>query len=473
MLAPMNLPEKLAFVDIETTGSSFTRDRIIEIGILRVEHNQLVQTYQSLINPETYLSQYIEMMTGIKKEDLEDAPLFESLKEDILQTLEDCVFVSHNVSFDYGFLKNEFARLGISFNFKKFCTVKLSRRLFPTQPRHNLDAVIAANNLECENRHRAFDDAEVLWKFYNKLQMQFDQQTLSDAIWGSLKRPTYPLLVPQATLDSLPECPGVYIFYATSGMPLYVGKSVNIRDRVLSHFCDVTHTKEVAMGRETAHIEAIPTGGELGALLREARMIKEMLPLYNRALRHNKRMLVLLKTTSPEGYTGAILVEASQITAADTANVLAIFKSKKQSQEYMRTLAKEHNLCLKLLNLEKTKTHCGFVPFGWCNGACVNRETTYEYNSRMIEAFVDGRIDPWPFAGPISITEYNQTENISEEIIFNQWCYVKLEDEGISKENLIFDKDIYKILRRFLRNRKNHRKIKLYSPGIPEVVPLL
>jgi DNA polymerase III subunit epsilon len=453
----MNLPEKLAFVDIETTGTSFGRDRIIEIGILRVENNQLTSEYQSLIKPDTYLSPYIEAITGIKSHDLETAPSFESLKEDILQMLEDCVFVSHNVSFDYGFLKSEFSRLGIPFNFKKFCTVKLSRRLFPTQPRHNLDSVIETHNIVCENRHRAYDDAAVLWKFYQKLQTQFDEETLASAIWGALKRPTYPIAIPQEKLDALPEGPGVYIFYAENGMPLYVGKSVNIRSRVLSHFCDVTSSREIAMCKQTIHIDTIPTAGELGALIREAQLIKSMLPIYNRALRRNRRMLVLLREQT-ENYTKAVLVQAEKLTAADTDNVLAIFKSKRQAENYIHTLAKEHQLCPKLLGLEKTNGKCSFQQFGWCKGACIMSETAVAYNTRLIEAFDKDRILPWPFQGAIHIREHSEVNNLEEEILFRQWCHVELDDDT-SPENIVFDRDIYKILRRYLRSPKNIKNV--------------
>src|SRR5437867_5621 len=136
------LPKKLAFVDIETTGTRVSRDRIIEIGILRVEENKLVATYKTLINPQTYISPFIEQMTGISKEALENAPIFSDVKEKILDILDDCVFVAHNARFDYGFLKTEYKHLGISFSPKQFCTVKLSRLLYPKYKQHNLDSLI-------------------------------------------------------------------------------------------------------------------------------------------------------------------------------------------------------------------------------------------------------------------------------------------------------------------------------------------
>ena len=132
----------LAFVDIETTGSRVQYDRVIEVGILRVEEGKLIKTYNKLINPEMYLSPYIEQMTGISSLELERAPVFDQVKEEIMEMLDDTVFVAHNVRFDYGFLKNELRRYGLDLSLKQLCTVKLSRALYPHYRKHNLDALI-------------------------------------------------------------------------------------------------------------------------------------------------------------------------------------------------------------------------------------------------------------------------------------------------------------------------------------------
>src|SRR5438445_552997 len=153
------LPAKIAFVDIETTGARSFYDRIIEIGILRVENNELVRTFHSLLNPQAYVPKEIELLTGIRAEDVETAPTFRQVKDQILEALEDCIFVAHNVRFDYGFLRNEFKREEISFSAKHFCTVRLSRLLYPRYKKHNLDSLIERLQIPCENRHRALDDA--------------------------------------------------------------------------------------------------------------------------------------------------------------------------------------------------------------------------------------------------------------------------------------------------------------------------
>ena len=174
------LPNKISFVDIETTGGSAFYDRIIEIGILRVENNELISTFHSLINPQTHLPREIELLTGITSANLEYAPTFNSLKTDILDILEGTVFVAHNVRFDYGFLKREFQRENISFSTKHFCTVRLSRLLYPQFRHHNLDSIIERFNFQCANRHRALDDAKILFDFYKKTAEYCDKMEMED-----------------------------------------------------------------------------------------------------------------------------------------------------------------------------------------------------------------------------------------------------------------------------------------------------
>ena len=230
-----DLPKKLAFVDIETTGCRIS-DRIIEIGILRVENHKLIESYQTLLNPQCHIPEEIVELTGITPSQLEAAPTFYEVKKDIYSLLEDCIFVAHNVRFDLSFLKNEFKRWEISFSPKQICTVKLSRALYPEHRHHNLDSIIERFKFKVKNRHRAFDDAKVLWDFYSHLTKKLPKETLLLNLKKAMKRPSIPIKISEDILDSLPKSPGVYIFYGENRAPLYVGKSINIKDRVMSHF---------------------------------------------------------------------------------------------------------------------------------------------------------------------------------------------------------------------------------------------
>lgn len=156
----------LVFIDIETTGASAWNSRVLEIGALRVENSQIVKKYVQMVNPEEVIPPFITGLTGIREEQVRDKPTFRDVASEVEDIFEDAIFIAHNVNFDYSFIKNEFKRLGLNFNKDRLCTVRLSRLLYPTQKSHRLDEVIRTHGYHVVNRHRAYDDAEVLYKFY-------------------------------------------------------------------------------------------------------------------------------------------------------------------------------------------------------------------------------------------------------------------------------------------------------------------
>ncbi len=162
--------KNFTIVDVETTGGSPYFSRIIEIGLLRVEKGEVVEEFQTLLNPGKPIPEFITKMTGIDDNAVSMAPLFEDVADDLLYKFEDAIFVAHNVMFDYGFIKEEFRRLGYGFSADRLCTVKLSRALFKEYKRHNLSELIERYGFACDNRHRAFDDAKVLWDFMQMIQ---------------------------------------------------------------------------------------------------------------------------------------------------------------------------------------------------------------------------------------------------------------------------------------------------------------
>jgi len=476
------LPNKIAFVDIETTGMRSSHDRIIEIGILRVENNQLVNTFQSLINPQAYLPKEITGLTGITAKELENAPTFRSIKDEVREILEDCTFVAHNVRFDYGFIKNEFLRENFTYSAKHFCTVRLSRLLFPQWQRHNLDALIQNCNIECQSRHRAFDDAQVLFHFYNHLQKTLSPEELEQALAKTLKKPSLPIKLPPEELDKLPDRPGVYIFYGADDrkdqefaktkfqtknlIPLYVGKSVNIRNRVLSHFSsDIASATEMKISQQIESIETITTAGELGALFLESQMIKELLPIYNKISRVKHELIALKSKMNEHKYLECYIEPITTITPNDLPHFLGFSRSRRQAKAMLADLAKNFTLCEKLLGLENTKAACFAHRLKRCNGACVNLEKPEIYNLRFITAFSDLKILPWPFAGAIAINE-SEVSGKTEYFIIDNWCYigkVTVDSEGNMKDTIskhvAFDLDMYKILKQYIKNPANRKKI--------------
>ncbi len=445
---------KLAFVDIETTGTSIYNDRIIEVGILRVENGKLVNTYSTLINPETYLPAFIEGITGINTQELEKAPTFSQVKEVILSHLQGSIFIAHNVRFDYGFLRNEFKRFGINFRSKHFCTVKLSRYFYPRRKYHNLDSIIEKFNIACSARHRALGDAGVLWNFYQLLTKEHGRKKLVEAVKKISARPALPPHLKDSLVGNLPSAPGVYIFYGENDMPLYVGKSINIKNRVLSHFSnDHTSPREMKICQQTHRIEVIPTAGELSALICEASLVKKIQPVYNRKLRIT-RQLVVAKHSTFGGFDTVVLETVDKLQPHKAQGVLSVFRSHHQAKEFLHQLSREHNLCHKLLGLENPRGSCFAYSLGWCKGACCGREDALRYNIRFAQSFSKTKVKPWPFAGPVAIEEKHPTLEKFATLIVNDWCLL---DKNCKNT---FDFDTYKILWRYLDNPSHLKNVK-------------
>lgn len=161
----MLLEAPLAIVDLETTGAHPLHDRVTEVAVIEVDKGEVSGEWSTLVNPECAIPAAIQALTGITNDMVAGAPTFGRLAQSLRERLEGRVLVAHNARFDYGFLRQEFARAGLEFRAKTLCTVKLSRRLYPEHARHNLDSLIARHGLECRARHRALGDAEAVWQF--------------------------------------------------------------------------------------------------------------------------------------------------------------------------------------------------------------------------------------------------------------------------------------------------------------------
>lgn len=155
----------LAIVDVETSGTHAIASRVIEIGILRIESGVCVETYRSTINPDSRVPGWITALTGITQEEVNTAPRFDEVADDVERLLADAIFVAHNVAFDYAFIEREFSRAARPFRSPRLCTARLSRALFPQMRRHGLSHLIERHGLFVMDRHRAFDDAYALWQF--------------------------------------------------------------------------------------------------------------------------------------------------------------------------------------------------------------------------------------------------------------------------------------------------------------------
>lgn len=154
-------------MDVETTGAAAWGSRVLEIGAIRVEDGEVVGSMNQLLDPEEPIPYFISNLTGIENRETAGMPVFHEVSGEVERLFEGAVFVAHNVNFDHSFFTAEFARLGRKFDMDKFCTVRLSRALHPGERSHKLDEVIRRGGYQVAKRHRAYDDAEVLHKFYH------------------------------------------------------------------------------------------------------------------------------------------------------------------------------------------------------------------------------------------------------------------------------------------------------------------
>lgn len=454
-----------AFVDVETTGASATRGRIIDIGIIRIEQGVVTETLNTVVDPETYLPPSIQSLTGITENEIKNAPTFHSIAAQVASLLEGAIFVAHNARFDYSFIKNELERAGIKYNAKCLCTVKLSRRLFPEYKRHDLSTIIERFDFRCDARHRAYPDAAVLVDFLKLCDQKFGKEACEEAYKQVMKRNALPVAISHDLIDALPDTAGVYIFYGEDGDILYVGKSVNIRGRVLSHFSDDHRSgKEMRMSQEIADIEAIETTGELSALLLESHLIKEKQPLYNRLSRYSRELTVVTETTDEHGYLRGMVEKLTDFRSIEPEKILGIFRSMMQAKKALNEYAKEYNLCPVLLGAEKSSRACFFSQIGVCKGACAQREDPLSYNTRMKQAFARKRLKAWPYSGSIMIKEEKNREEGTMFIVDDWRLVASLHyDEGGTKEFLPasynFDHDAYKILAQHISKSKHIKPI--------------
>ena len=282
-------------------------------------------------------------------------------------------------------------------------------------------------------------------------------------------------------LAPIPNTPGVYLFYGTQDELLYVGKSKSLKTRVRAHFRD---RSERWMTSRIRRIETHDTAGELGALLLESRLIKEMKPMYNVAQRQRRRIVIAERRVAPEGYTALALRAVDGVDSRRSGEILGVFKHTTQAKEFMDAACKERMLCPVLMGLEGARRQapnaqrsgatnprdssivyrqssitsrrpCFSYHLGRCLGACVGEEPPETYNARVETAFEERRIVAWPYGGGLVIGERGPG-NREEIFLVDNWVLVgSLTKQGDSLAPFVptshrFDYDTYKILYTFV-----------------------
>ncbi len=290
-------------VDLETTGTHATRDRIIEVGAVKMRSGEVVDTMETLVDPQCTISRHITRITGITSADVFDQPQIEEVLPQFLDFLGDAIFVAHYCQFDSSFIDAELQRTGLApLSNPKLCTLRLARRLLQGLPSKGLSSLITFFDLDSGQRHRALSDAIATQQVLTRLLYRLEEQyaiTEVDALLafqhsrykGLHRNQERQVHIQKKILRELPRASGVYRMIGPGDKLLYIGKARVLSDRVRSYFAGVEgHAPHIRkMMQKVQDIEWSETATELEALLLESRLIKEHAPPFNKAARKYRR----------------------------------------------------------------------------------------------------------------------------------------------------------------------------------------
>ncbi|MCM8567983.1 exonuclease domain-containing protein [Gramella jeungdoensis] len=372
---------KFAITDIETTGSGIKENKITEICIMVVQNGEVIDEYSSLVNPSQSIPLYIESLTGINDEMVGNAPQFYEIAEDVDKITKDCVFVAHNVNFDYNIIRSEFSSIGKEFKRKRLCTVRLTKKLIPGLFSYSLGNICTSINIPHPDRHRAGGDCEAtvtlfqrclsLDPEYEEITKLLNQRTAASYLPPNFKRSDF---------EKLPTSTGVYFFKDKDGIPLYIGKAKNIKNRIKSHFQERTNRKYKLM-QATYSIDYELTGNELLALLRESELILKYYPKFNKAQKKPGRPYTLTSYHNQKGIEQFVL-HKNRIAPVSWMK----FYTRDEAIKFMEFLCEEFELCPKYCGLQSGVKYCDHYKITSCSGACRNEIDTEEYNDRVAKA---------------------------------------------------------------------------------------
>ena len=372
-----------AILDIETTGGKYNEEGITEIAIYKFDGHNIVDQFSSLINPERPIQPFVINLTGINNEMLRQAPKFYEVAKRIIEITDGCVMVAHNALFDNRILTTEFDRLGYQFEKETLCTVELAKKLIPDMPSYSLGKLVRALGIPLTDRHRAQGDAKATVALF---KMLLAKDTSKEIVSETLKKDPKRILAPKLLdiIENTPSETGVYYMRNDEGKVIYIGKSKNIKKRLIQHFTsDNRKSKKIYAQVKSVTFEK--TGNELIASLKESEEIFQNKPLFNRG---PQRILFTHQLTSFVDENGYINLKIEKADGRKSA--ITTFSNYPQAKAALFKITEKNQLCQKLTGLSEHKKQCFNYTIKQCFGACINKEASDEYNNR-VSAFLDKR----------------------------------------------------------------------------------
>ncbi|NLR90606.1 3'-5' exonuclease family protein [Flammeovirga agarivorans] len=455
---------KYAVIDLETTGGSVAQGgRIIEIAIIILEDGVEINRFESFVNPEMSIPPFISKLTGIKNNMVKDAPKFFEIAKQVVEVTKDCLFVAHNADFDYNFVKDEFKELGYKYRRNSICTVELSRVLLPGKQSYSLGKLCDEIGIPHNKRHRAIGDTEATAKLFQLLLEQENAlQTIEEMTVYDVYSSKRHYQLSKDIIDNLPDETGVYYLYNKEEELIYVGKSKNIRKRILQHLSNKTTPRAVRMADMVRNVKTTLTGSELVALLLESDEIKKYQPRFNRAQRRTKQYFGIYKLFDEKGYINFKIAPLSEGDYPVTTTF-----SRKEADRILDRMIDKNELCPKLCGVDHSKAACFRYHLKTCKGACCDEEAVESYNKRaMVAAERFGYGVPNMFILDKGRDEQEKAIVQIEKGIYRGFGFVKNKKEYSPSElkkaikSYKDNADVNKIIRGILRKKKGiERKI--------------
>ena len=352
---------------------------ITEIAIVIHDGKEVLDVYETLVNPGRPIPYFIQNLTGISNEMVLSAPPFEEVAAHIYGLLQDKIFVAHNVNFDYSFVKHHLQVAGYNLDTRKLCTVRLTRKIIPGLNGYSLGKLCHQLNIKLTNHHRAGGDALATAEIFSMLVERDDKDIIAGMLKGRNREQYLPPNLPVEQLDNLPPTPGVYYFYNAKGKVIYVGKAVNIFKRVKSHFSNNKPNKQKQdFLRDIHRISYRECATELMAHILESTEIRKLWPEYNRSQRGYLPRYGLFLYEDQQGYKRFVIEKAKQ-----NYKPLFSFNTIIEGHHWLRELIEEFDLCPRLCYLAKIAP-CGDGPDEY--GDCTVHNEVGTYNNKVNEA---------------------------------------------------------------------------------------
>ena len=297
-------------IDLETTGTDPQLDRITEVGVVKVRGGEVLKTISSFVQQQRRIPPAITGLTGITNEMLLTAPSEESVIEAVHNVTEDSVIVGHNVSFDLGFLKAAYERVGYELKNTKIDTLALSRKLLSGEV-SNFKLSTLSHYLRFDHRptHRAFDDALATAELLHVLIERAGTYgcTHIEELSRLSKIDLASVGSKLGITTKLPHLPGVYLFKDSNGQVIYIGKATDLKARVRSYFHSDTRHKTPKMLKQVATIDAMTFKTETEAAVAEVRLIQKKKPHFNRVYVNPNSYVYLMNNPSLKVLVGEAL----------------------------------------------------------------------------------------------------------------------------------------------------------------------